>query len=288
MTGIKLRSIILGTQAILFVGLTSLIAPDAVAKQSTGNSSEFELEEIVVTARRREESMQEIPISIVAVSGQEIQQLGIQTMGDLTQSVPNFTFQNRGSILGNFGMRGIVTNIANAGVESGMAVYVDGVLVGRPEAFNAALRDVAQVEVLRGPQGTLFGKNTIAGAVNITSPRPTDELSSEVKVEAGNYNRFLIGAMLNGALGETVNGRVSVTVENQDGWIENLNDGREFNGEDNVSFRTQLDFNPSEDLNIYWSADGFFDQRDFIAQINDDPRDLKANPAVNIDDSLGS
>jgi len=227
MTGKNLRSIFLGTQAILFIGLTSLIAPDAAAKQTSATGSEFELEEIVVTARRREESMQEIPISIVAVSGQEIQQLGIQTMGDLTQSVPNFTFQNRGSILGNFGMRGIVTNIANAGVESGMAVYVDGVLVGRPEAFNAALRDVAQVEVLRGPQGTLFGKNTIAGAVNITSPRPTNELSSEVKVEAGNYNRFLIGAMLNGPLGDTVNGRVSVTVESQDGWIDNINDGRE-------------------------------------------------------------
>ena len=286
MTGNNLRSIFLGTQAILFIGLTSLIAPDAIAKQGAANSSEFELEEIVVTARRRAESMQEIPISIVAVSATEIEQQGIQTMGDLTQSVPNFTFQNRGSILGNFGMRGIVTNIANAGVESGMAVYVDGVLVGRPEAFNAALRDVAQVEVLRGPQGTLFGKNTIAGAVNITSPRPTNELSSEVKVEAGNYNRFLIGAMLNGPLGDTVNGRVSVTVENQDGWIDNINDGRDFNGEDNYSFRTQLDFNPSEKLSIYWSADGFFDERDFIAQVNDDPRDLKANPAVNIDDGL--
>ena len=283
MIGNNLRKLFAGVQAILFFGLTSLIAPDALAKQSSAAGSEFELEEIIVTARRREESMQEIPISIVAVSGREIEQLGIQTMGDLTQSVPNFTFQNRGSILGNFGMRGIVTNIANVGVESGMAVYVDGVLVGRPEAFNAALRDVAQVEVLRGPQGTLFGKNTIAGAVNITSPRPTDELSSEVKVEAGNYNRFLIGAMLNGALGETVNGRISVTVENQDGWIENLNDGREFNGQDNISFRTQLDFNPSENLSIYWTADGFFDERDFIAQVNDDPRDLKANPAVNID-----
>lgn len=286
MTGNNLRSIFLGAQGIVFIGLISVIAPDAAAKQGTANSSEFVLEEIVVTARRRAESMQEIPISIVAVSATEIEQQGIQTMGDLTQSVPNFTFQNRGSILGNFGMRGIVTNIANAGVESGMAVYVDGVLVGRPEAFNAALRDVAQVEVLRGPQGTLFGKNTIAGAVNITSPRPTDQLSSQVKVEAGNFNRFLIGAMLNGPLGDTVNGRISVTVENQDGWIDNINDGRDFNGEDNISFRTQLDFNPSEKLSIYWSADGFFDERDFIAQVNDDPRDLKANPAVNIDDGL--
>lgn len=286
MIGNNLRSFYSSVRAVLFVGLISVISPQAIAQQTSAAGSEFELEEIVVTARRRAESMQEIPVSIVAVSAQEIEQLGIQTMGDLTQSVPNFTFQNRGSILGNFGMRGIVTNIANAGVESGMAVYVDGVLVGRPEAFNAALRDVAQVEVLRGPQGTLFGKNTIAGAVNITSPRPTDEFSSEFKAEAGNYGRYLVGGVLNGSLGDTVNGRVSVTVENQDGWIRNLNDGREFNGEDNFSFRTQLDFSPRDNLNIYWTADGFFDERDFIAQVNDDPRDLKANPLVNIDEGI--
>jgi iron complex outermembrane receptor protein len=92
--------------------------------------------------------------------------------------------------------------------------------------------------------------------------------------------------VLNGALSDTVNGRISVTSENQDGWIDNLYDGRDFNGEENVSFRAQLDFNPSDRLNIYWTADGFFDDRDFVAQVNDDPRDLKANPMVNIDEGL--
>jgi iron complex outermembrane receptor protein len=266
----------------LLGGPVFLISSDVSAQQA-GSS---ELEEIVVTARRRAESMQEIPISVVAVSSDQIEQLSIQTMGDLTQAVPNFTFQNRGSILGNFGMRGIVTNISNVGVESGLAVYVDGVLVGRPESFNTALRDVEQVEVLRGPQGTLFGKNTIAGAVNIITPRPTDETGGEFRVEAGNYNRILVGGVLNGAISDTVNGRISVTSENQDGWIDNLYDGREFNGEENISFRTQLDFNPSDRLNIYWTADGFFDDRDFVAQVNDDPRDLKANPMVNIDEGI--
>ena len=284
MIGKSVCSIFTGTLAVLLGGPVFLISADVAAQQAAG--SEFELEEIVVTARRREESMQEIPISVVAISGDQMEQLSIQTMGDLTQAVPNFTFQNRGSILGNFGMRGIVTNISNVGVESGLAVYVDGVLVGRPEAFNTALRDVAQVEVLRGPQGTLFGKNTIAGAVNIITPRPTAETSGEFRVEAGNYNRILVGAVLNGSLGDTVNGRISVTSENQDGWIDNLFDGREFNGEENISFRTQLDFNPNDRLNIYWTADGFFDDRDFVAQVNDDPRDLKDNPLVNIDEGL--
>jgi iron complex outermembrane receptor protein len=282
MIGNNVRSTFTAALIALLGGPVFLISSDVSAQQA-GSS---ELEEIVVTARRRAESMQEIPISVVAVSSDQIEQLSIQTMGDLTQAVPNFTFQNRGSILGNFGMRGIVTNISNVGVESGLAVYVDGVLVGRPESFNTALRDVEQVEVLRGPQGTLFGKNTIAGAVNIITPRPTDETGGEFRVEAGNYNRILVGGVLNGAISDTVNGRISVTSENQDGWIDNLYDGREFNGEENISFRTQLDFNPSDRLNIYWTADGFFDDRDFVAQVNDDPRDLKANPMVNIDEGI--
>ncbi|MFQ5548195.1 MAG: TonB-dependent receptor [Woeseia sp.] len=286
MIGNDVRSILTGLQAALAFGVLIVATPQAAAQQSSADDSEFVLEEIVVTARRRAESMQEIPISVVAVSSQEIEQLGIQTMGDLTAAVPNFSYQNRGSILGNFGMRGIVTNISNVGVESGVAVYVDGVLVGRPEAFNAALRDVAQVEVLRGPQGTLFGKNTIAGAVNIITPRPTGETGGEFRLEAGNYSRYLAGGVLNGSLSDSVNGRISVTAENQDGWIENLNDSRDFNGEDNISFRAQLDFNPSDNLNIYWTADGFFDERDFVAQVNDDPRDLKANPLVNIDEGI--
>lgn len=285
MNGKNVHSVFVGAVAAFFVGSIFFI-PANVAAQQSADSLDFELEEIVVTARRREESMQEIPISLVAVTGDDIEQLGIQTMGDLTQAVPNFSYQARGSILGNFGMRGIVTNISNVGVDSGVAVYVDGVHVGRPEAFNAALRDVAQVEVLRGPQGTLFGKNTIAGAVNIVTPRPTEETSGEFRVEAGNYNRILAGGVLNGSLSDTVNARVSVTSENQDGWIRNLNDGREFNGEENITFRTQLDFNPSDRLNIYWTADGFFDDRDFIAQVNNDPRDLKANPMVNIDEGI--
>ena len=283
MTRSKIPGYFIAGLVFFLVGLIFLPATEAAAQQSAVDNGDLVLEEIVVSARRREESMQEVPISIVAVTADDIEQLGIQTMGDLTQAVPNFSFQNRGSILSNFGMRGIVTNISNVGVESGVAVYVDGVLIGRPETYNTALRDVERVEVLRGPQGTLFGKNTIAGAVNIITPRPTADNSAEFRLEAGNYSRYEGGLVLNGALSDTVNGRISATIENQNGWIRNLNDGRKFNGEDNYSFRAQLDWTPNDNVNVYWMADGFFDDRNFIAQVNDDPRDLKANPLVNID-----
>lgn len=268
--------------AFVAAALSSMAPAQALAQGSGSGESADTLEEIVVTARRREESMQEIPVSVLAITADDIEQQGIQSLGDITLQVPNFSFQNRGSILGNFGMRGIVTNVSNAGVESGMAVYLDGVLVGRPEAFDAAVRDVAQVEVLRGPQGTLFGKNTIAGAVNIITPRPHDEFEGNIKLEAGAYDRYLVGGSVNVPFSETVKGRFSGTVEEQDGWIDNIFDGREFNGDDNFSGRAQLLFNPSEQLEIYWTGDVFVEDRNFIAQVNDDPRDLKANPAVDI------
>ena len=94
MNGNNVRGFLIGMQAVFIVGLITAVTPVASAQQTGAAGSEFVLEEIVVTARRREESMQEIPISVVAVSAQEIEQLGIQNMGDLTQSVPNFTFQN--------------------------------------------------------------------------------------------------------------------------------------------------------------------------------------------------
>ena len=117
-----------------------MIPLNPAAAQTSGATNT--LEEIVVTARRREESAQDIPISVVAVSGSEVEQLGAQTLGDITTAVTNFTFQNRGSILGNFGIRGIVTNVSNARVESGSAVYIDGVPAGRPGTFDMALLDV--------------------------------------------------------------------------------------------------------------------------------------------------
>ena len=245
------------------------------------------LEEVVVTARRHAERMQDVPISMTAVSRLDMDRSGYQTLGDVSLGVPNFSFIDRGSVLGDFGMRGITTNVSNPGVESAMTVYIDGIPIGRPQAFDYLLQGVQQVEVLRGPQGTLFGKNTIAGALNITSQRPTDEVSGNMKLETGRYNRGMASGSLNFPIaGDKLMARISASVERQTGWIRNLFDDRRFNGQDNWSGRVQLLAHPTDKLEIYWTADRFFDDRNFIAQVNDDPASLKDNPAVNIDKGI--
>ncbi len=274
-------------------GTTALVAASALIAATSGayaqgaqadDEDSFALEEIVVTSRRRSELMQDVPISIAAISRLELDRSGYETLADVTLGVPNFTFADRGPILGDFGIRGIATNISTPGVESAMAVYIDGVLVGRPQGFDTSLQGIEQVEVLRGPQGTLFGKNTIAGALNITTQRPTEDFSGNVKLEVGRFERGMSSGSLNIPLSDTVSARISASVEREDGWIKNLFDDRRFNGENNWAGRIQLLAKPSEKLEIYLTADRFYDQRNAIGQINDDPQDLKSNPLT---DPLG-
>ncbi|MFQ5533424.1 MAG: TonB-dependent receptor [Sphingomonadales bacterium] len=277
------------TTAIVAIGTIAgttfnVQAQEVSDQDQQADAAAFEIEEIVVTARRRSELMQDIPISMTAVGRLDMDRAGYETIGDLSFGVANFSFADQGSILGDFGMRGITTNVANPGVESAMAVYVDGVLIGRPASFDAVLQGVEQVEILRGPQGTLFGKNTVAGAVNITTQRPTEEVSGNLKLEAGRFQRGAASGSLNvPLLGDKLMARASLSVEQQDGWIRNLNDARRFNGEDNWSGRFQLLARPSDTVEVYWTIDRFFDDRTFVAQLNDDPDSLKTNPGVDID-----
>jgi iron complex outermembrane receptor protein len=147
----------------------------------TAYAEESGLEEIVVTARKRAENAQDVPIAITTLSDSKLKELGASNMGELVEHVPNFDWDPVGiNALSSWGLRGIVDQSRNAGQESGLGIYVDGVFVGRPVGFNASLADIEQVEVLRGPQGSLYGRNTIAGAVNITTKRPTNELGVNV------------------------------------------------------------------------------------------------------------
>lgn len=278
-----LKNWLKGTTALIAVGTIVGSNSDAIAQNASGQDQTAEadsvaLEEIVVTSRRRSELMQDVPISIAAVTRLEMDRSGFDDIADLSVAVPNFTFQDRGSINGNFGMRGITTNATLAGVESAMAVYVDGILIGRPQAFDATLQGVEQVEVLRGPQGTLFGKNTVAGAINITTRRPTDRLEGRMKVEGGRFDRGMAEGSLNVPISENTMIQMSLSATRQDGWIRNLNDDRKFNGENKWAGRFQVLSRPAENVEIYWSVDRFFDDRNFIIQIPDDPDDLKSNP----------
>lgn len=142
----------------------AITAPTAMAQM---------LEEVVVTAQKREQTLKDVPISISAVSGKTIENRSIDDLASLSASIPNF-FISENQIDSTLSIRGVTTG-NNKGFEQSVAMYFDGISYGRSQLIRTPLLDLERVEVLRGPQPTLFGKNAIAGAINISSAKPTDE-----------------------------------------------------------------------------------------------------------------
>jgi iron complex outermembrane receptor protein len=250
------------TKAVLLAAIAMLLSQTASPVLAQGEER-LALEEITVTARKREESLQDVPIAITAVTETQLDERGVAELIDLTKSVPNFTFNGNGSTLSALGIRGIVAATRNIGFESGMGVYVDQVYVGRPSAFNQNLDDIQQVEVLRGPQGTLFGRNTIGGAVNITTKTPSNELESKVKLTAGNYNRFNASGFISGPIVEDkVYAKASLYSMQRDGFVDNAFDNSKLSNEDRIGYRASLRFTPTENLDITVSADDMEERTD--------------------------
>jgi len=179
------------------------------------------LEEIIVTAQKRAESLQDVPISVSAMSGDKIQDAGITNFASFSDYVPNFSVSSN-AISDTIAIRGISTG-SNAAFEQAIGTYVDGVYRGRGVQTRFAFLDVGRIEVLRGPQGTLFGKNTIGGALNITSAQPTDELEASL---SNSYefelDQTIVEGFVSGPLSDTVRGRLAFNVNDMsEGWTHN-------------------------------------------------------------------
>jgi iron complex outermembrane receptor protein len=214
------------------------------------------LDEIMVTARKREESAQDIPVALTALGGDDIESLKATAMSDIIHNVPNLMMDPNGNSLNSWGMRGIVSVTRNAGQESGLGVYIDGVYAGRPTAFNVPLNDIQQVEVLRGPQGSLFGRNTIAGAINITTRRPGDEVSGEIRASAGNFSTYGLQGSVSGPLVDGVlGGKISAYSFQRDGYVDNPINGQDYMSDDRVGGRGALYWTPSDAVEVVFAAD---------------------------------
>lgn len=148
---------------------------DQPVAEQVSEQTPTETGDIVVTARRRSESLQDVPISVTAFDAEQLEARAINSFRELGAVLPNVQYTERGSLSTQLTIRGVGGDARNIGIEAGVGLYVDGVYVPRTSGYNSDLTEIAQVEVLRGPQGTLFGKNTIGGVVNITTRKPTDE-----------------------------------------------------------------------------------------------------------------
>ncbi|TNE41690.1 MAG: TonB-dependent receptor [Sphingomonadales bacterium] len=221
--------------------------------------------DIVVTARKREERAQDIPIAISAFSGDAIAARGIEKVDGVATFTPNMTFQNNPSFGGAGSsaaiyIRGIGQKEFLPTTEPGVGVYVDGVYVARSVGALLDLVDVERVEILRGPQGTLFGRNTIGGALSITTRKPDDKYAMTGQLTVGRYNRIDAKVTANVPLTDTLYSKLSVASFKRDGYVTHLVDNRDLGNVSTLTGRIDLRWVPSDALEINLSAEGTRDR----------------------------
>ncbi|TAK97961.1 MAG: TonB-dependent receptor, partial [Rhodospirillaceae bacterium] len=210
------------------------------------------LEEVVVTAQRRVENLQRAPIAISVVQGDAIREAGINSPAQLSNLVPALQVGQTLGPYSNFFIRGVGNLTSNAVFESAVAFNFDGVYIGRPSATNSFFYDVERVEVLKGPQGTLYGRNATGGAINILPAPPKFEPEASVTADIGNYDARRIDAMVNVPLSSTVAMRVAGFYGAHAGYMQDGTDDQDQKGA-----RVQLLYQPSSDLDVKLTADYF-------------------------------
>ena len=230
--------------------LASVIASLSITCATAVNAQGFVLEEVVVTAQKRTESLQDVPISIATMSGEKIDDVGITSLQELTQYIPNVTV-NAGAGTPNLFIRGIGSG-TNQGFEQSVGMYIDGVYSGRgPLAAVPTTMDLERVEILKGPQGILFGKNTIGGAINVTTAKPSDEFEGMVEaLYSPDHGEEQYNLVLSGPLTDDLSGRLAVRHDAMDGWWDDVTNGVEGPDRDNWYARGSLRWAASDNLEI--------------------------------------
>jgi len=215
-----------------------------------------ELDEIIVTAQRRGQRLIDVPASVAAVDEGAMRDLSVRQVSDLANHVPNLAIDATTSLNSAVYIRGVGANSRNIGFDTRVGVYLDGVYLGQSPALNQELLDLERVEVLRGPQGALFGKNTVAGAINLISRQPEFGREIQLGLRTGNYDNREATARFNLPLSDTVAARLSFNRGKRDGFTTNLFDGSTVGDRDVGSWRGQLRWDAGERLRLNLSADG--------------------------------
>ena len=247
--------------SLAVLAATTSVAPSNVFAET------FALEEIVVTAQKREESLMDVPISVNAVSGEKMAEAGITELEGMTAYVPNLTMNQTG--IGTIiAIRGISSGI-NQGFEQSVGQYVDGVYYGRAQLARAPFMDLDRVEVLRGPQSILFGKNSIAGAISMHTAKPTDEFEGSITgLYEPDHGEQDVRLVLSGPLTENLSGRLAILDRTIDGYYDNDTLNRDESDEDVSVIRGSLKWHATDDLTINLKVeDGSFDTKGRFLEI---------------------
>ena len=212
---------------------------------------------IIVTAQKRAQDIQTVPISISAFDEDTVEERGIDSIADLANQLPGVQFSEfSGS--GNVSIRGVGTAIVSGNGENSVAVHLDGIFLSQPKAFAMVQQDIGRIEVLRGPQGTLYGRNSTGGVINFISPTPEDALGVGASIRYGNYDQIRASAYATGSLGPNVAVRVSGHYDDRDGYAENLVTGQGIEALEGYGGRFALD----ADLSPGWHSELRLSYRD--------------------------
>lgn len=245
------------------LALVTVIAVALSSASGTMANDTFSIEgfeDIVVTAQKREESLQDIPLAISAFTGDQIREDGIASLEDIGSRTPGMVFAAFSAGQPEIAIRGIGTKEDGAAASDSTVVSIDDVYIAARTAQVFDMFDLERVEVLRGPQGTLYGKNSIGGSINFISSKPSEKTEIRIRQTLGDYGRNDTGALLSGALSDTVFGKVSFSRRESDGFIKHIASGDTWGEQNTLAWRAQLRWLATESVEVQFSLDGADDE----------------------------
>lgn len=249
-----IRSFPLGIAALFAV--SSAYTTSALAKEG------WEIEEVIVTAQKREQASNDVPVAVTAFTGDNIRDQSLNVAAELEMQTPGLTTgQGQTGGVPIFTLRGAGLDDYNFNNAGAVGVYVDQVYLASPAYLNSQMLDIAQIEVVKGPQGTLYGRNTTGGAITFVSNKPTEELEASISAKYGRFNRVEIEAFVSGPLTEELSGRLAISnIYHGEGWQKDVDTGEEYGKDKKTAFRAQLQFVPNDRLDILWDIHGSEDR----------------------------
>lgn len=258
----------------LAVHLTTVPLLIAVVFGSSAHADEGKLEEVIITAQKRAERLQDVPISISAISGSQLETRGLESARSIDGIVPNVTIKSAPStgLIAATSIRGLSSGQPSIWADPSVGLYLDGVFVGKNQGSLFDIADLERIEVLRGPQGTLFGRNTEGGAINFVTRKPSGTFSGNVGIEVGNYGRHVERVSIDLPKVGITSLSFALRNEEQDGWLKN-NVGQAFNSKNRQAARLAANFDISPRFKIDYAYD--------TSHINETP------PGMTLMDSTG-
>jgi iron complex outermembrane receptor protein len=227
-------------------GVITLTMCGATAAQESSSDHAAELEEVIVAAQRRSQNLQDVPISTLVTSGEQLGLRNNNDLNELTQTVPAVYIGNDGRSMDLY-IRGIGAG-NDQSLDQSVSIFEDDVDHGRSRMTAATFLDTNRVEILMGPQGTFFGNNAIAGAVNIVTNQPTQDFQASARVLYGSFDQYAADAAIGGGLTDQLSARLALTANGDHGWLHNINVGEQWPIAHNLAGRLSFRYVPSEDF----------------------------------------